>query len=150
MSVVVVSRTTSGIFRRSRKFVSFARSGHLSNQSISAMTSSDDVLTRHTWKPGCVCLNMIMHSETFSLEGNQAVKFSMFIKNDTGNRYGFSYGLQLQALDVMGSVDLQVKVCVEDEYGWKSEDRVGRFLFCSPDFTYFSLLHDIQGSRRQM
>lgn len=89
------------------------------------MTTSDDVVTEHVWNPGRLRSNMVMYSETFALEDNPAIKFALFIKNNTGSHYGFPFGLQLQGLEGTGSVDMHVRIWVQGENGIKSSDRIG-------------------------
>lgn len=92
------------------------------------MAVSGDVVTRHAWNSGCLCSNMLMYSETFALEDNPAIKFALFIKNNTSNRYGFPFGLQLQRLEGTGSVDMHIRIWIQGEHGSKSDDRVGRLI----------------------
>lgn len=87
---------------------------------------NEEATTNHAWNIGRLTGNYTVYSEPFELKEKPDAKFALFIKNNTGNYYGFPFGIQLMSLTGLSMVDVYAKIWVQCGAA-KGEDRIGKF-----------------------
>lgn len=85
-------------------------------------------VTKYSWDIGRVTGNMDMDksSDSFGLEDNLDTEFALFVRNNTGSHYGYSFGLKLMDLGGLCFVNVRVKIWIQSSTGTKGDDHIGK------------------------